>query len=240
MRKVRNWPCTHIETYCKFKSNKNASWDCWNKTHLSWFAMFVWNAASPESVVFTVLDRKKKTKTLLHSPLATDFIYLTLTFKWVTFQSVAFWSQHPLSPTEVSRDSTQCLWKGNVNTLNNISYHVSFTRKELQSQQPVQWHNVSFIVFRPRLWKQLPLYLSYVSTKLRWNCPDQLWFLLSCKAPLQCSEMMSASVFLGRQHPEGNRHQPPCEGGLWESRPLSVPAAEGVGTRLVWQGTQWL
>lgn len=42
----------------------------------------------------------------------------------------------------------------------------------------------------------------------------------------------------GWQHTEGDWHQPPCEGGMWESRSFPVPAAQSAGTRLLRKGDQ--
>lgn len=46
-------------------------------------------------------------------------------------------------------------------------------------------------------------------------------------------------AFAGWQHLKGVWYQPSCEGGLWESRPIAVWAAQGVGSGLLRKGELW-
>lgn len=43
-------------------------------------------------------------------------------------------------------------------------------------------------------------------------------------------------AFAGWQHLKGVWYQQSCERGLWESRPVTVRAAQGVGSGLLWKG----
>lgn len=76
-------------------------------------------------------------------------------------------------------------------------------------------------------------------TQLKWNPGSDLDLFCVLKAVLQRLVMIYVCVCVvcaGRGHLSRDPHHSSCEGGLWEGRFQPVWAAQGFGTRLVWEG----